>query len=140
MNISAQTTRVARKKKYGPIHMLVHKIMFFVVIIFLLKYVLKFYYAGLATKHLLISKGYFLLYAIKLYYAIKHKKHEPAVYYEHSHHDYHSPPHEHHLPEHVLDYGEHDKDYSTHVTYDHKPYWGGEDHAEYGIQRRKYTR
>lgn len=121
--------------------------MFLVVILFTLKYVLKFYYAALATKHWLISKGYFLLYAIKLYFWLKHKKwdnHE--VVYEHSTHDFHVP-HEHHLPpaHHVLDYGEHDKDYSTHVTYEHQPYWGSEDHADYGhghheFKRRKFVR
>lgn len=123
--------------------------MLFVAIVYILKYTLKFYYAGLATKHWLISKGYFLLYAIKWYYKLKHKHtEEPAVYYEHSHHDFHSPPHEHHLPpaHHVLDYGEHDKDYSTHVTYEHQPYWGEEDHAEYGhgkehgFKKRKFLR
>lgn len=101
--------------------------MLFIVIVFIVQFALKFYYAGLATKHWLISKGYFLLYAFKWYYKFKHQKEASEVYYEHDAH------HDHHLPSahDVLGYGEHDSDYSTHVTNEHVPYWGAEDHVGY---------
>lgn len=52
-----------RKKKQGPIVRLVHKIMFFVVVVTALCFSLQFIRVGIKFKYWLLSLGYFIIYA-----------------------------------------------------------------------------
>ncbi|KAG5892180.1 hypothetical protein JTB14_026418 [Gonioctena quinquepunctata] len=119
-----------KKKKEGLIAKivhLVHKIIFGVVIVAVLIFILKFFYAALAFGYWVLSLKYFLLKAIKFWIWIKRSKGiEPIIHYEHAEHDHHSPTDIHVEYDHD-DYSHgHDDD---HHDYGHQSYWGREDYA-----------
>ncbi|CAG9813319.1 unnamed protein product [Phaedon cochleariae] len=112
-----------KKKKEGLIHKLIkliHKIILGVVIVAVLNYILKFYYAGLAFLKWLVSFKYLILKAIAFWIWVKHQKHaEPVVHFEHAHHDFHGP-HDSHE--------EYETSHDDYENHEH-PYWGREDRA-----------
>nr|XP_023011748.1 uncharacterized protein LOC111502029 isoform X1 [Leptinotarsa decemlineata] len=114
-----------KKKKYGPIAKiihLIHKIIFGVVVVTLLIFVLRFFYAGIALGYFLLDVKYFVMKAIKFWIWIKqYKSVEPIIHYEHVEHDHHGSSDSH------VEY-EHDFDDHNH-HHSNNPYWGKEDYA-----------
>ncbi|XP_050518021.1 uncharacterized protein LOC126892510 isoform X2 [Diabrotica virgifera virgifera] len=138
-DIGVFSSQARKKKQEHPLKRLIRKILIGIVIISILNYILKFYFAGLSFLKWLVGFLYWKLHAIKLFLWWKKWKyghghevheidHEPWTF-EHGHgHDIS------HTIEH--DSSLHGYDYSDHLfgapETDHnnyQPYWGREDYA-----------